>query len=198
MKKVMSLTVAMATLFAGVATADLAVDWANSNMPVYDVGGTGSTGPFIEGGLIQLIWSSAGISTATAGGYAVNSGSLLAGEYLLDSSVTGGYGLWSGQGGIFDDATVAGADINSGYFFTRIFEDTGAEGEWFVDVNLVDASVYVYDASAPNTTYSANAVGGVSVMIDQAGTYVVPEPATIGLMGVAGIGMFLTRRKVRR
>ncbi len=27
---------------------------------------------------------------------------------------------------------------------------------------------------------------------------VIPEPATIGLMGIAGLGMFLARRKVRR
>ncbi|WP_372808530.1 PEP-CTERM sorting domain-containing protein [Pontiella sp.] len=27
---------------------------------------------------------------------------------------------------------------------------------------------------------------------------VIPEPATLGLMGVAGLGMFLARRKARR
>jgi hypothetical protein len=32
----------------------------------------------------------------------------------------------------------------------------------------------------------------------QTNVQVVPEPATIGLMGIAGLGMYLARRKVRR
>jgi hypothetical protein len=197
MKKV--LIVAMA-LVASFAVADLSVDWNNSNLPVYDVGGTGTVGPFVEGGVIQLIWSLNGITTTTPGEYAVNDGALLPGETQLGAlDFTGGFGLWQGLGGVFSNADVGGTDINTGFFFTRIHQRQGQAGDFFVDVGEVNAADWVYSATDPATVFKDNALGGAPVSIDQAGTTtIIPEPATIGLMGIAGLGMYLARRKTRR
>jgi len=188
------ITMAMVAMIAGIAAADLAINWDNANQPVYDVGGSGGVGPFIESAKIQLMWSATGAIT-TPGEYAL----LEPGEYALDTQVNGGYGLWAGFGGIYTSADVGGADINVGFFFTRVYEATGAGGEMFVDVALGDAADFVYSATDPLTTFTDNGLGGAPAWIDQNGTTVViPEPATLGLMGIAGLGMFLARRKARR
>ena len=58
----------------------------------------------------------------------------------------------------------------------------------------------MYDASAPGTIYQGNLTGAANntfVDIATAGTTVIPEPATIGLLGIAGAGLFAARRKTQ-
>ncbi|MEE9358731.1 MAG: PEP-CTERM sorting domain-containing protein [Sedimenticolaceae bacterium] len=204
MKKTMAIVAVIA--MAGVASADLAVDWA-STAGMYDVGGSGGGGPFITDGIVQLIWDASGSQTISggAGGYNVGGGALLAGEFLLNTAViNSGFGQWADGVGIYSDANVGGADIASGVFFTRIFQDaTGSVGSFFLDTGEMAATL-VYNAGPPVdpasiTDYSGIAVVGASTgSIDANATTVIPEPATFGLMGIAGLGMFLARRKVRR
>ncbi|QBG47630.1 PEP-CTERM sorting domain-containing protein [Verrucomicrobia bacterium S94] len=185
MKKVV--TIAVAALAVGVATADLSIDWRSLAGGVTAPEGAPN---YLVGSTIQLIWSPDGAQTIS-GGYEVIGGALLPGEVLLDSGITGENSSWTGLGGIYV------GDYTGGEFFTRIFESDGADGEFFLDIPMGDGDDFVYDPSVLNTTFSDNTFTGV-LNINQNGTYVVPEPATIGLMGIAGLGMFLARRKVRR
>lgn len=184
-----------------VVHADLSIDWANSNQPVY-IGS--SDGPYVsDGSLVQLIWNPNGITTDKPGSYNISGGSVLPGSYLLSRTTTaGGYGLWSGPlgnagGGVFDDADVGGADINTGYFFTRIFNNPYGNAYWsfggmlgFVDVNEVDASSYIYNPLDPRSIYSDNALGGSPAVIPA-----IPEPSSMVLLVLSvGMGVFMRRR----
>jgi hypothetical protein len=69
---------------------------------------------------------------------------------------------------------------------------------------VADATIgYVHDAStfdsgtvvAPGTPLSYNATTGGQIFGTQ--NVVIPEPATFGMMAVAGLGLFLARKKTR-
>jgi hypothetical protein len=194
MKKVIAVT--MAAMVAGIAAADLSIDWqAGTAGAIYDVGGSGATGPFVEGGVVQLIWSLSPAVTAP-GQYDVLGGAMLADEYLLLQDVTAAFGQGWGGSGIWANSDVGGNDISAGYFYTRIHQGAGAAGDFFVDVAQTAPVLATYSATDPSTTYSDPVLGIFNV--DANGTTVIPEPATIGLMGIAGLGMYLARRKTRR
>lgn len=201
MKKTLAMLAAVAV--AGTVSADLSVNWGNG-AGVVDEGGSAAAGPYCENAIIQIIWSATGITTASGNSYAVGAGAVLSGEYILTSGTTGSYGLWSGLGGTFTDADVGGSDIHSGKIFTRIFQDgTPSAGDYFYDVGVMDADLEYNPGPPPvasTVTDMTNPTGanGSAINITDGGTTVIPEPATIGLMGVAGLGMFLARRKVRR
>lgn len=188
---------------ASVAYSDLAINWSNSNQPVYlDHAG----GPFVaDGSLVQLIWSENGITTSQPGLYNIRGGSLLPGEYLLDSTTTGGgYGLWkralgNDGGGLYSDTDVGGADINAGYFYTRIFNNPPGDAYHsypflfepnFVDVNQAASSSYNYDPLDPLSVYSDNALGGTPAVIPA-----IPEPATAFLFVIGLSFTWLARKK---
>ena len=206
MKKMKKSTIGIVILFSllSVGWADLSVSWKNSNV------GLQSDGTYLpDGTLIQLIWSANGITTQTNMPYQVEGGARLAGEFLLSSRVTetvngdSNYGLWnqeSGNAPVYDNSDVGGANINSGYFFTRVFTSDGSVGEYFLDTGQVDASLYVYDAQNASTIYKENAIpGGAGSTLDlnSRGTLVaaVPEPATFSLIAIAGLGAFFMRRR---
>jgi len=197
----------VATVTATLALADLSTDWRNSSKGIYDVGGAGSAGPFVVGGVVQLIWSPTGITTTTGNSYAVDASAIrgqitgIASEYVLLRDITTTYGKFTGSTDVFTSADIGGADINTGFFFTRIFQGDGSGGQFFLDTDAVDASLWVYDDGAGNsppvpdtaTIYKENAIAN-TVWIDANNTTVIPEPGTFGLMGLAGLGLFMARR----
>lgn len=195
MKKVITMVAMVAA--ASVATADLSVNFSNQNAAIT------SGGAYVAAGsLMQLVWSANGITTTSGGSYAVGAGSALAGEYILDSQLTSnGFGFYGPNTGVYTSADVGGADINSGSFFLRAFETaTGDAGSAFADLSATDASSWVYNAVDTGTIFQGNLTGvapGQAVDIASANTTVVPEPATIGLMGIAGLGLFASRKKIQ-
>ena len=89
------------------------------------------------------------------------------------------------------------AGIPGGNVYGRIFQNSGAAAGSFYYQGVI-ASIGNVDLGAIPaplaSTYdllpaSASAVANLQV---------VPEPATLGLMGIAGLGMFLARKKARR
>jgi hypothetical protein len=187
-------------MMAGIASADFAITWLSNQGPVIKHGGT-IAGPYAENGnLVQLIWTASvpDLSVAKAD---VNGG-VAANEFLLQSTVTkDGYGFFQSLVGTvtYGNAAVGGANINSGYVFTRIFDSTApAAGMWYVDTGVINTSDWTYDPTNVNTVYAANVVSGSGLVISSKGTQIIPEPGTIGMMGIAGIGMFLARKKTRR
>lgn len=185
MKKIMA--IAMVAMVAGITSADLSIDWTSGIAGgVYDDNGV----DFVEGGTAQLIWSTSPMID-TAGAYDVAN---MADEFVLLTDVTGAYGQGFAGSGIWSNADVGGNEISSGYFYTRIFSATS---DSFLDIAGGSPVLATYSATDPSTVYSDAVLAGVYT-INQNGTTVIPEPATIGLMGIAGLGMFLARRKSRR
>ena len=108
------------------------------------------------------------VSAATGGGDYADYGALIAGEI-------GGNGTpWSA------DTWVAISGIVDG------------RSAWLAPIAITDGNY-----SDPKTLPEVLVVdGGVGATANTIVT-VIPEPATIGLMGIAGLGMFLARKKVR-
>ena len=92
-----------------------------------------------------------------------------------------------------------GAYLGSGELFARIWNpaDASAGGPWYYQSAILVANNLDPLASPPPTPDGLDIGGGQAGQIANMGQ-VIPEPATLGLMGIAGLGMFLARRKVRR
>ena len=195
-------TIALFSILS-VGWSDLKVKWFNDRVKVENSGADLS-----NGAKVQLIWSANGITTQTNMPYQVEGGARLAGEYLLNEGVTEtvdghiDFGLWDAIEDVYYNSDVGGANINSGYFFTRVFTSDGSVGEYFLDTGQVDASGYIYGGEThPETIYSDNAIPdpsvGYTVDLNSRGTLVaaVPEPATFSLIAIAGLGAFFMRRR---
>ncbi len=181
MKK--SAMIAVAAMVAGVASADLSVSWISQTGAVE---GTSGGNDFLVGSTIELIYSDAGVITV-AGGYVLPE----IGETVLATGVTGGNSLWN-----FANETFIG-DYTSGFFFTRVYENDGSAGEFFLDVAMAAGTDWVFDDQNPGTAYGSDVVSGIQYIGANETKVAVPEPATLGLMGIAGLGMFLARKKAR-
>lgn len=176
MKKIVM--IATVAIIAGAVSADLAVEWKST---VGAIEGTEGANDFLEGSTIQLIWSAAGAFT-TAGEYDLSTLS----ETVLKTGVTGANSLWN-----LGSEEYAG-DYTGGSFFTRIFQDTGAAGEYFLDIPMGDGANYVYDPLSPATVYNSNVAPGGITWVGSNGT--VPEPATVGLFGLGALSAWFIRR----
>ena len=99
--------------------------------------------------------------------------------------------------GLFSEIVGPVAGIAGGNIYGRIFQDrTVAADSWYYEGHLQAMSNFIPPAGAPplpDETYNLGQGGAVSVNLQ-----VVPEPATLGMMAVAGLGMFLARKKARR
>jgi len=193
MKKIISGIVGV-VFIAGIASADLAVDFFNTQIGVQD-----GAGNFLVGKTVQLVWSPTEAITAT-GVYdvtplAVRGESDGEDGFVLTTGVTGNNGLWTAISGLYTSADVGSANINTGYFYVRIFNNDNND---FVDFAMEEGANYVYSPTDTSTTYSQNSIPGspgTSIFTNQnATTTTVPEPATFGLMGLAGLGLFMARR----
>ena len=96
--------------------------------------------------------------------------------------------MWYGIGGTFS------GDFTGGHFFTRIYQNNGSNGEYFMDIAMGDGANYIYNPSNTSTVFSDNVVPAGVNWVGSNGTQVVPEPATALLFGVGGIGAFIVRR----
>ncbi len=190
MKKIA--VIILLSITAGIASADFAITWKSVVNPMWKDGGS-IGGPYLDNGnLVQLIWvqdmPDAMVSKAGVGG------TLAFGEILIGDAtmISADYGFW-------DPGTTGTYDLTDGYVFSRVFDSSAVLfGEFYWDSAVIDVAANQLDVSNPQTVWTADIVGLGGVGISDNGTTVVPEPATLGLMGVAGLGMFLARRKSRR
>lgn len=194
MKK--SLVAMLVISFAGSVSADLSIAFQSNAGPVYENGGS-IAGPYVaDGSLVQLVWN----STSTYGNAGVG-GAAGANEIILQTTVTdSGYGFWAAMpNALFVNADVGGANINSGYFYARIFNQASPlAGGNYGDTAMIDASLWNYDSGAvtpdPSKIYAQNFVSASGL---EANKSVIPEPGTIGLVGAACLGLVMIRRTFR-
>lgn len=112
-------------------------------------------------------------------------GSLVTAPSLIpDAGTAANYGWYDGSGYYVGGFQFTAEDVQD--VVMRIFSDNGY---------ALDSQVL----SLPDLPGNPGP-GETNVQFDFTGsTWVaVPEPATIGLMGIAGLGLFLARRKARR
>ena len=193
MKKITTLVAAFAA--ATVASADISVNFAASGSGLLLAGETAPSGSTVlgAGNLVQLVWSA-----SNAGYQSDNLGLSLvgAGETILATATTTFGGNFNAGSGVYGDSDVGGADINTGYFFARVFDSaTPVANAYFLEMGIEGSSLTEYSNLDAGSVYSdsLNDIGFTA--IDAQGTRVIPEPATIGLLGIAGAGLYAARRK---
>ena len=179
MKSVITLFVALTV--ATVATADIAIDLVNSAGFSATDDGTGQY-------LVQLVANDSGAATS------VDAGTLLgAGDSLLTSYTTAaGFAGTFGSQGVGEYATPVSGDV-----VIRIFDLGAGAGDVGSQWTVASAAFTEYNSLTPSTIYSTDGLVDSPFTLGASGTAVnvIPEPATIGLLGIAGAGLYAARRK---
>jgi len=149
-----------------------------------------------ETATIQLINAGA---NGTADAVTAAGGGMFGDDTLIDTiSITAtasgaadftGYAYIEGE--TIEEVGTAGANV-----FARIYQGGTSVGSLYYD-GLIVAIPNVNLAGVPPPTSTSYNFGGNDGV--EAGSFatVIPEPATIGLMGIAAAGLFTARRKVR-
>jgi hypothetical protein len=205
MKK--ALLTALGLSIAGLAMADISVEFKNTT-GYLKPGFTSPTGGGVldTGVFVQLVWKqdNVGYQTDDLALSLVNPGEVILLSGLADND-RGRFNFGSAiYGNSIIDAALGGSnDINSGHFYARIFETAAPTvGSYFIELGIQNPTLKAYDASNPldtSTSYTDN-MGDLALWtsVDAQNTQVIPEPGTIGMMGIAGLGMYLARKKSRR
>ena len=147
-----------------------------------------------ETALIQLINSgSDGIGAVTAAGGGMFGDDTLLASYTV--TATGDY-VSDYATGTLGTTEVVG--LNGANVFARIYQDsTASVGSLYYDGSIVAAANLDLSAVPAPTPTSYNFGGSSGVTDNSLYSTVIPEPATVGLMGIAAAGLFASRRKVR-
>ncbi|MDF7805830.1 PEP-CTERM sorting domain-containing protein [Pontiellaceae bacterium B12219] len=198
MKK--TLVMVLGVALVGASMADVVIDF-KTTAPVFKPGGTQIPGDLLDvGAVAQLVWSASPLADYQTSNIDLSLGNGLQrdGEYILTTYVSAGPGGGVQAGsGTYGNDDVGGNDIHQGYFFGRIFQTTGAVNDYFIEFGIQNPELKTFVDTDPTSDYDTTMLS-VSTDIAAYGTQVVPEPATLGLMGIAGLGMFLARKKTRR
>ena len=174
------ITLFAALAFASVATADFAVELANS-------AGYGATADATTQYTVQLIQNDGTAATT------VEASNLLgAGDNEVFQFDTG-----AGFAGTFNEGVKTSSVGTSGEITIRIFDLNPTAGSVGSQWTVASGTFEVYNATVPSTIYSVNGLIDSPFTLGTSGTAVtvIPEPATLGLLGIAGAGLYAARRK---
>ena len=185
MKKVITM-VAVAAV-AAVATADI-VSFKYNGGVLSDAGGAAYPQGAIVGGAVTMLVD---LNPLVSGG-SINIVDIPAPLLTADISVGPAF-----AGGRYSTLAVeSDTDFSGGAPMAYLVFDPNGGGIQVGDVIGLAAAGDTLNALTP--PIGAGDIQSFSPGDIQANVTVIPEPATLGLMGIAGLGMYLARRKVRR
>ena len=188
----LKIAILAAACIASVSMADFTINFA---VP-YGVNAA-SGGAFIDAssGTATLVLYTAGangVADFEAGGQ-VKIGGLASGDDSLLATYT-----FTADGGTYDGyvagfgQNVAAAYADSGKVFGRVIQGSASAGAEVATGSVGTFSDLDLSGSTPPVPENYFVDGGVGIT---ANSTVIPEPATIGLLGIAGAGLFAARRK---
>jgi hypothetical protein len=194
MKKVLLVVTAVA--MAAVAQADFVVD-VSCSWGIYKADGV--TGLMAGGGnmAVEVYYvGDNGVFDTTAGAGVM--GDVLPGGNGDDILLMSFNAPYNSAYGDFAPQPLVDNYLGTGEIFARVWNDADASvgGPWYYQSAILAAGDLDPGASPPPTPDSLDIGGGAAGQTATMGQ-VIPEPATIGLMGIAGLGMYIARRKVR-
>ena len=161
----------------------------SGNTPLLGVG---------ERAMVQLIYAGAnGIVDGVAGiGGGVSGDDIVISEIFSPVVQPADVGGFFREFGIWDQYNVTFNGALDGNVYGRVFQsDVAAPGSFYYQSGLFAASDKDPVGPPADTPEVFNLGDNAIALADQ---QVIPEPATFGLMGIAGLGMFLARKKTRR
>ena len=147
------------------------------------------------GNLVQLVWSTSNW------GYQNNNLDLSlvnTGETILDTTTTSFGGSFNAGTSFYTNDDVNGLNINDGYLFARVFESSNpSNGDYFLEMGLLHSSNVVVNSPVYGENYSRSLNDLGDGPIDSQSTIVgiIPEPATVSLIGIRFVGLTIYRRK---
>ena len=166
---------------SSITFSDIAIDLINSaGWCATDVG----TGQYT----VQLVANNDGAATIVDPDTLLGEGDTLLASY---TSAVGWAGTFSSQGvGTYSTPS-------SGNVVIRIFDLGAGNGDTGSQWEVAAAAFTEYDSLNPGTIYSTEGLVSSPFTLGTSGTAVnvIPEPATIGLLGIAGAGLYAARRK---
>ena len=188
MKKVLTMMAVVAV--ASVATADLAY-FAFQGGKLLDSGGVAlPVGSITDGAVVQLVDLSVFVSDGR-----IDIADIPAAFAIAN---VGNTPVFAGIGGAYASDSFSerpSANIDAMAYF--VFDPNGG-GIQLGDFIGIGGGALIQDMAVAGDPAPANPQTMILVGDITAGVEVIPEPATFGLMGIAGLGMFLARRKARR
>lgn len=138
-----------------------------------------------------------GVADYADGSMGVALGGVASGDdVLLGSFLTTNTGAPFEEYALVNDV-VGNSVYLGGLVFARIFDtNTASAGSWYYE-GTVQSVVDIDRTVVPALLPAAYELGAGAIAPLNMGQ-VIPEPATLGMMAVAGLGMFLARKKARR
>jgi len=201
------------SLMAGVAWADVGVNWYNTTYMADD--DTNNPADYDnEPAYGEMYWSTSStpwtpeagdVSTTDTVGmvHSTDQGPV----YVLDTVFTtnGSYGRFGSSIApvvVYSNGNVGGANINAGYIYAMLFDDTNLVGlltQYHVS-SVFNTASYVYDVGNPLSFIQLNQAGGAGPYPgDDYGYNLVPEPMSLSLYGLGmAVLVGLSRRRQRR
>ena len=184
-------------VFSLKANADIGIHFFASGNAILKSGETSLSMSSVlgAGNLVQLVWSTSNW------GYQNNNLDLSlinTGETILDTTTTSFGGSFNAGTSFYTNDDVNGLNINNGYLFARVFESSNpSNGDYFLEMGLLHSSNVVVNSSVYGENYSRSLNDLGDVPIDSQSTIVgiIPEPATVSLIGISFVGLTIYRRK---
>jgi len=179
------------------ANADIGIHFFASGDAILKSGETSLSMSSVlgAGNLVQLVWSTSNW------GYQNNNLDLSlvnTGETILDTTTTSFGGSFNAGTSFYTNDDVNGLNINDGYLFARVFESSNpSNGDYFLEMGLLHSSNVVVNSPVYGENYSRSLNDLGDVPIDSQSTIVgiIPEPATVSLIGISFVGLTIYRRK---
>lgn len=212
MKKLIFSILALCSMVI-IASAGVGINW-NMAYAAYDHTAsdlTSGSGPFLldsYSAIWQLIYAGANNVADPVDNVNWAGGAGIADDYVTGDDVVWGERIIPLGGGSASDApyntswdnlmTQAGGNATyedlgwstAGFVYQRVFEGTPANGSWFYETPLQALNTgYIGGGQPPTDFFLGTSIEGFKP------TFQVPEPATMGLLGLGALVMAIRRRR---
>ncbi|MCF7849569.1 MAG: PEP-CTERM sorting domain-containing protein [Kiritimatiellales bacterium] len=195
----------IAALGAVVAHADYYVNMS-INFGIYNETGTLGALPVVgDTGLLQLFYVGA---NGTADYFNVSGSAGTLGDITGltadgDDVLLGSFTFVNNGAAFADYGFPASATLSTNFLGATVYgrliatgQDGVTDGDWYYQGAYFSATDKTLPGDPPATPDVYSLDGGADGQWTQMGqVYVIPEPATLGMIGVATIGLFITRKK---
>jgi hypothetical protein len=203
MKKIIGILSVASLIFATGANAQINVAWRNTQAIFFN-GSIGAGNQIAEDFYHILVWSPSpapAIDEYVAEGTGIGENEVIL--FQGNAGILGGQFNYPAQ--VFDDTDVDGADINTGYLYSRIFQFSTVSDEdvyWESPASMnfgptlteYDPALIPPDSDQIIEHVAPNSATALVMDASSPNFYLVPEPSVMALLGFGGLVLAIRRR----